>query len=169
MKFVVVFASREENVELLEDEIASRLEAKDDDRNEVNGRDFSGILSSFEQCNGEKSDALYAGQDWSALRVTDMSKDALGHKVCIRIVCEAPDDCFDCESFLRGISMSHADNYKAIPGCPIAVVAWHCEGSLDVEPSEGCLEIGADGLAKEGMWNCEEDSLVSIACNCAIC
>ena len=41
MKFVVVFASREENVELLEDEIVSCLEAKDDDRNEVNGRDLA--------------------------------------------------------------------------------------------------------------------------------
>ena len=169
MKFVVVFASREENVELLEDEIVSCLEAKDDDRNEVNGRDFSGILSSFEQYGGEESDALYVGQDRSALRVADMRKDVLGHKVCIQIVCEAPADCFDCESFLRGISVSHASKYKAIPGCPIAVVAWRCGGSLDIEPSEGCLEIGADGIAKEGVWNREGDSLVSIACNCTIC
>lgn len=123
MRFVMVFASRKGNAELLQDEIVSRLEATGDNCNVINGRDFSSILSSFERYGGEESDALYVGQDWSALRVADMRKDVLGHKVCIQIVCEAPDDCFDCESFLRGISVSHASKYKAIPGCPIAVVA----------------------------------------------
>lgn len=165
----MAFATRRDNSELLQQDIASRFEAKSsNDFNEIETRSYNRILKSFEEYAGNDCDALYVAANRQCLPVEDLREDSNNHNYCIQIICDIPENTRDCESLLCE-SIFCIGKFKVVSNeLPAVAIAWACEGNFDIESSEGCISINVDGSTNTEEWNCDDNkTLVSFACKCA--